>query len=390
MSDKLKVHGLDGTMVVPDWPALTLAELRDLFEPFADLGVPIDIVFTSPRPLSAAAVINTARGSFFVKRHARVVRDREGLLEEHRFMSHLHAHGARVPRVLADSSGNSAIEIGNSTYEVHEIAQGIDIYADAISWTPFFCAAHAQQAGRTLAQLHLAARGFEAPRRHVQPLVASFTIFNEADAAAEMRRYLDARATLAGHSGVQRCAEAALEVLAPYQAELLPLLSHLHPLWTHNDLHASNLLWSSAGEDAHATALIDFGLADQTNAAHDLANAIERNIVEWLALAQDPGQPDDVRVHFDHLQALLNGYESVRPLSDEEAAALAPMTALCHVEFALSEADYFLGALNSEENARRAYDGYLVGHARWFRSVSGVGLLDVIRHWADSRRKVHQ
>ena len=390
MSDNLKVHGLDGTMVVPDWPALTLAELRDLFEPFADLGVPIDIVFTSPRPLSAAAVINTARGSFFVKRHARVVRDREGLLEEHRFMSHLHAHGARIPRVLADRSGNSAIEIGNSTYEVHEIAQGIDIYADAISWTPFFCAAHARQAGRTLAQLHLAARGFEAPRRHVQPLVASFTIFNKVHAAAEMRRYLAARATLAGHAGVQRCAEAALEVLAPYQAELLPLLSHLHPLWTHNDLHASNLLWSAAGEDAHATALIDFGLADQTNAAHDLANAIERNIVEWLALAQDPGQPDDVRVHFDHLQALLNGYESVRPLSDEEAAALAPMTALCHVEFALSEADYFLGALNSEENARRAYDGYLVGHARWFRSVSGVGLLDVIRHWADSRRKVHQ
>jgi nicotinamide mononucleotide transporter len=50
--------------------------------------------------------------------------------------------------------------------------------------------------------------------------------------------------------------------------------------------------------------------------------------------------------------ALLDGYESVRPLSDEEAAALAPMTALCHAEFALSEADYFLGVLHSEEKAR--------------------------------------
>ena len=62
----------------------------------------------------------------------------------------------------------------------------------------------------------------------------------------------------------------------------------------------------------------------------------------------------------------LTGYESIRPLSAQEAAALAPMTALCHAEFALSEADYFLGVLHSEEQARAAYDGWLVGHARWF------------------------
>ena len=171
---------------------------------------------------------------------------------------------------------------------------------------------------------------------------------------------------------------------------LLPLLPALAPLWTHNDLHASNLFWSDAGpnadRDARATAIIDFGLADRTNAVHDIAHAIERNIVEWLVLVNDPAHPDDVPIHFDHLQALLDGYESVRPLSREESAALAPMTALCHAEFALSEADYFLGILHSEEKAAMAYDGWLVGHAHWFHGTAGSALLDALRRRADARR----
>jgi Ser/Thr protein kinase RdoA (MazF antagonist) len=81
----------------------------------------------------------------------------------------------------------------------------------------------------------------------------------------------------------------------------------------------------------------------------------------------------------------LSGYESVRVLSDEEAAALAPMTALCHAEFALSEAEYFLEVLHSEEKAPMAYDGWLVGHARWFHSVAGKRLLEAIAQWTAGR-----
>jgi Ser/Thr protein kinase RdoA (MazF antagonist) len=146
-------------------------------------------------------------------------------------------------------------------------------------------------------------------------------------------------------------------------------------------------MWSNTGSDAEATAIIDFGLADRTNAVHDLAHAIERNIVEWLALVQNPERPEDVPVHLDHLRELLAGYESVRPLSDAEAEALAPMTALCHAEFALSETDYFLGVLHSREKAAMACDGWLVGHARWFRSTAGKKLLDAIRQWSDGRKK---
>ena len=103
-------------------------------------------------------------------------------------------------------------------------------------------------------------------------------------------------------------------------------------------------------------------------------------MVDWLALLNDPQHPHDVTVHYDHLFALLHGYESVRRLSREESLALAPMLALCHAEFALSETDYFLSVLQSEEKAWYACEGYLVLHAQWFCGAGGK-LLDALRAW---------
>jgi len=370
MSATNKVHGMDGTLVAPDWPPLALDELRPLLIQFPSLGASLEIVSASPR------------------HHA--VRDAEGLQEEHRFLAHLFHAGAPVPRVYASTSGKTAIQIGEWTYEIHATPAGIDLYGDAISWTPFRSAAHAYSAGKAMARLHRAAEDYVAPRRKIQPLVASFTIFAAHDPALELERYLTARPALASEPAVEANSRKALDLLTPFHARLQPLLPSLPSLWTHNDLHSSNLFWSDTSDDAQATAIIDFGLADRTNAVHDLANAIERNIVEWLVLVNNPAHPDDVPVHFDHLTALLEGYESVRPLTAEEAAALVPMTALCHAEFALSEADYFLGVLHSREKAQMAHDGWLVGHAHWFESAAGRKLLDAIAAWAANRNSLLQ
>jgi Ser/Thr protein kinase RdoA (MazF antagonist) len=385
MSADAKTHGMDGMLVEPDWPPLTLEEVRRVLGHFPECDQPLAILSVSPRPFAAASVVSTRSGRIFVKRHARAVRDHESLYEEHRFLEYLWTRGAAVPRVLTTASGNTAVEDGEWSYEVHETPEGVDLYEEAISWTPFRCAAHANAAGKALARLHLAAKGFGAPARQPRPLVASFSIFAAKDASAAMQAYLEARPALSADAETRHASDEALELLAPFHAELVPLLPALGPLWTHNDLHASNLFWSDASDSAQATAVIDFGLADRTNAVHDLAQAIERNIVEWLTLVNDPAHPEAVMVHADHLYALLEGYEHVRPMEDKEAAALAPMTALCHAEFALTEADYFLDVLHSEAKARMATDGYLVGHARWFRSAAGTRLIDAVRRWAEQK-----
>ena len=300
-------------------------------------------------------------------------------------MAHLRARDIGVPRVFAMESGETALEAGEWTYEVHGIPSGVDLYEDAISWTPFLSAEHARSTGKMMARMHLAASGFEGPQRKVQPLVASFTIFASPISSDGIHRYLSSRPTLFRDAQTRRDCEEALNLFSPFHDELNPLVHELHSLWTHNDLHASNLFWSKRTLEAHATAVIDFGLADRTNAVYDLAQAIERNVVGWLTLAQDPTAAEGVSVHLDHLWAILDGYESIRPLSAVEAAVLPPMVALSHVEFALTEADYFLAVLHSPEKARVATHDYLVGHAKWFRGVGARKLLDPLRRWAETR-----
>lgn len=382
MNATAKAHGIDGTLVEPDWPPLTLVEVRALLAQYDECAEPLKLLSISPRPFSAASVVSTRTGRVFVKRHHRDVRDRDGLIEEHRFMAHLRNHGAPVPHVLASASGATAIEARDWVYEVHEVPEGVDLYGDALSWTPFRSTAHAHSAGQALARVHLASRGFNAPQRRARPLIASFTIFAASDPAVELDHYLAARPSLTDHVETRSDCDRALEILTPFHAELQPLLPALDTLWTHNDLHASNLLWSATRDDAQTVSIIDFGLADRTNAVHDLAHAIERNIVEWLALGEQSPRRREVPVHLDHLSALLDGYESLRSLSQAEADALAPMTALCHAEFALTEADYFRCVLHSDERARVATRDYLVGHAQWFRSAAGGRFLDAIRKWA--------
>lgn len=379
-------HGLDGRLVEPDWPPLTLDEVRGLLRFYPAVGKPVRFLTVSPRPFSAASVVATDGEPIFVKRHHVSVRDVEGLREEHRLMAHLRANGIAAPRVFATAKGETALRLGEWTYEIHEVAPGIDLYEDAISWTPFRSSDHAYAAGQALARFHETVRGFKAMPRTKRQLVAGFTIFASLHPGEEFNRYVAARPALGEYFRARRCGTEALELLMPFHGELRPLLATLSPLWTHNDWHASNLLWSDGGASARVVGCIDFGLADRTNAVHDLAHAMERSMVDWLALINDPEHPLDVAVHYDHLFALLDGYESILPLSREESLALAPMLALCHAEFALSETDYFLSVLRSKEKAWYACEGYLILHARWFRGAGGE-LLDALRTWARTRNQ---
>ncbi len=123
------------------------------------------------------------------------------------------------------------------------------------------------------------------------------------------------------------------------------------------------------------------GTGTRPIAVHDLATALARSTVAWLDLAES----GHAEVDFAALDALLDGYESVRPLSRAEAAALAEVLPAVHLEYALSEVEYFAGVVNSAELADLAYDTYLLGHARWFSGPEGSAVLDHLRRRAAQR-----
>jgi Ser/Thr protein kinase RdoA (MazF antagonist) len=368
------VHGMGVEPAEADWPPLTAPELDALLSAYPEAGGTREVRWRSPRPLSAAALVRTTLGpDVFVKRHHVSVRTRESLAEEHGFLRHLAAHDAPVVRVLLDAEGESVAvsDDGEWTYEVHTVGAGDDIYRDAISWSPFVSLAHARSAGRILARLHEAARGYAAPNRSAVPLTGGFTIFgDETDPLAAAEKFVAARPALLGALALRPGWLGELERWhLPFYERLQPRLPALEPLWTHNDLHASNLLWH--GDEA--ATVIDFNLADRAFAVHDLALAIERNANEWVELETKGAQA----LHADAARALVAGYEEVRPLTPAERAALPELLPLCHVDFALSELDYFAGVTRNEANAELAYR-YLVDHTAWFAGEAGAAFLRAV------------
>ncbi|WP_186094232.1 phosphotransferase enzyme family protein [Burkholderia gladioli] len=365
---------VDGESTERDWPLITRDEVAALLAGYPRLGPVARLAWHSPRPFSAAVLAGMADGGeVFVKRHHASIRDVAGLEEEHRFIAHLRGQGLPVAEVLADALGSTATRRGDWTYEVHAASPGVDVYRGVMSWKPFLHASHAAAAGRMLATLHRASAGFDAPARQPKPLLSSFRVLGEPDLGAALDAWVAAQPRLARALGGRDWHGDVLREIGPFHRELVPLLDTLAPLWTHGDWHASNLLWSGEGAEATVATVLDFGLADRTCAVLDIATAIERNLVDWLV-------PEATRrVEYEHLHALLDGYESVLPLSDAAYRALAALLPIVHTEFALSEVEYFNGILASPAGTEAAYDTYLIGHARWFAGPQGQRLLGVLR-----------
>jgi len=376
IADEVQAHGMGTELVRPDWAPIKLEEVNRLLSRYPNLAAASVLTWHSPRPFSSAAIAVTAKERLFIKRHHQSVRNVSGLTEEHRFMQHLRDQGIPVSAVIAGVNAQTAFQMDEWTYELYRLAGGTDLYRDAVSWSPFFSKAHAYAAGEALGRMHLAAESYDAPPRPIRALVSSFTIFASSDPLTAMSSYIAKREALSEYMQRRPWEQDIETVLMPFYARLVPWLDDLKPLWTHNDWHASNLLWSDPEHTkdgcSYVESILDFGLADQTNAVYDLATAIERNAIEWLAIDENGSQ--DI-VHYEQLEALLAGYESIRPLKRSEAAALTAMLPLVHAEFALSEIDYFAGIVRSAANADLAYNHFLIGHAKWFQSREGQDLL---------------
>ena len=408
------VHGMGKELVEPDWSPLTGTEVRTalarypqpgvrLLVPAAPDGIPGAaparfpgparipgsgpagppagdemITWRSPRPMSAAALVRRGGVDLFVKRHHVQVRTPAQLAVEHAFIGHLRARGIPAPAVLRTADGATATRYGDFVYEVHEVAGGLDLYRDAVSWTPYASLGHARAAGAALARLHLAADRFPLPARSPAVLTSGCELIIEASPLAGVKWLAGRRPGLAAYLDGRAWPDDLARHVLPAIRRAAPLLAGLPRQWGHGDWHPSNLTWTSAGADAGIAGVFDFGLANQTFAVHDLATALERATVSWLDLS-DLGRAE---ADLDAIDALLDGYESVRPLTPAEAAALPEVFPVVHVEYALSEVEYFAHVVSSPANADLAYDGYLLGHAAWFETSDGAAALDHLRRRA--------
>ncbi|NUR62018.1 MAG: phosphotransferase [Catenulispora sp.] len=362
MSDDDLVFGMGAEPVARrDWPSLTTDEVE------AVLGDPAaEIEWRSPRPLSTTARIRTADGRrLIVKRLPRSLRTPEALAEEHGFMNHLRERGIPVPRAWTAGAH------GDFVYEAQELGAGEDRYQHVFSWTPYSPAFHAGPAGAMLGRLHTAAVGHDAPARPWRPLKSGFSIFGAADPIAAIERIAAERPQLGDFLAARDWQADFEQLMLPFHQRLAPLRDDLEPLWTHNDWHGTNLLWTDDGHAVSITVVLDFGLADRTTAVYDLAIAVERFAVDWVSL-RDGGPAN---IPWRQLQAFLDAYTAVRPLSRAESSALPLLFPVANAEYELSEIDYFLSVVpgGNEKNAEIAYRDWFVGHLKWALGFSKSG-----------------
>ena len=260
----------------------------------------------------------------------------------------------------------------DGVHELHQLAAGLDAYRDAPSWSGYRCAAHAAAAGDALARLHRAADSFAAPARPFAALSESCALAAVADPVREVAALAAACPGLAAGLRDRPWRDEIGATLAPWAAQSAAALAPLRRTWGHGDWHPSNLTWSDDSPDASVAAVLDLGLANRTTPAWDLAVAIERACVNWLSA-------DGALADLASVDALLEGYEAVRPLTADERAALPALTPVAHVVYALSEIAYYAGVLRSPQRTQVAYRDYLIGHCRWFASPAGAILQQHLR-----------
>ena len=215
-------------------------------------------------------------------------------------LDHLAAKHCPVPRTIHDRSGALYRMVGDKAVALIEFLPGVSVSHP----TP----GQARSVGRALAQLHLASADFDQSRENAMGLV-------------ESRRLANA----CGAEGMAQIDPA----LAALVARELPLLERAWPSdlprsVIHADLFPDNVLM--LGEQV--TGLIDFYFACTDLIAYDVA-------VTHAAWCFDgEGRRFDPAIS----AALLEGYESLRPLSEAERDALPVLARAAALRFTMSRA----------------------------------------------------
>ncbi|UYH51661.1 homoserine kinase [Candidatus Kirkpatrickella diaphorinae] len=204
-------------------------------------------------------------------------------------MAHLNGHGLECPRPVAGQDGQVLRPLLGKMAAITTFLPG----RPATELTADQC----HEAGHCLAQLHLAARGYAAQRANDFGPAAWEPLLNRVQDAATPDN-----------------AGPILPLIAQMTDSLPRILAHwprpdaLPSGHIHADFFPDNVFF---GEEGKISGVIDFYFACSDRLAYDLAIALNA----WCF-------PDDRELSPILSAAMLAGYQSVRPLTDAEKAAL--------------------------------------------------------------------
>lgn len=370
-------HGMGNDWENKDWVHITVPELHHLQPYYPCLQGSVQILWCSPRPFSSAVLVEVMQAlastgqtnfhSYCIKRSHRSFRRAQDILQEHAVLQHLASKNIPVATLISSNCGQTALELGDWTYEVYEKAAGFDLYVDQQSWTPFFYTEHAAKVGSLLAKLHTAMQDFpELHGRSTRYLVSNQQLLESESIVTAIQQRIDNSPELNRYFADKNLDAVFLERIFQTHRKIKHVLQQATKIWTHNDLHASNLFWSTQGADANITAVIDFGLSDRNSALYDLAITIERNFIDWLALEHT----SQINVDEAGLSAFLQAYcAEIHPQQD--FSILPELLKIVHLDFAFSELEYFVGITQNLKHADAAYYDWIVGHVNWFFTEQG-------------------
>lgn len=370
-------HGMGNAWENKDWAHISDRELHSLQQHYACLQGNIQTLWHSPRPFSSAILLTIMQDSattdetvthpYFIKRSHCSFRRARDILQEHAILQHLAGKEIPVATLLSTHQGLTALELGDWTYEVYEKAEGLDLYADQQSWKPFFYAEHAAKAGSLLAKLHRAMQDFpDLQGRSARYLVSNQQLLESENIVVAIQSRITQSPELSRYFADKNLDPCFLDRVSQVHQKIKLVLQQAAKIWTHNDLHASNLFWSVPNADADITAVIDFGLSDRNSAIYDLAVTIERNFIDWLELEQH----SHIQIDETGLTAFLHAYFSEIP-PQEDLSILPELLKIVHLDFAFSELEYFVGITQNQQHADAAYYHWIIGHVDWFFGEQG-------------------
>jgi homoserine kinase type II len=223
-------------------------------------------------------------------------------------MRHLAEKGIPVPKPIANHAGAILFALKGKPAAIVSKLAG----ASCMQPSPAHCA----MVGDMLAKMHLAGADFT---QH-QPNLRSLDWWRETVPAILPHLSADQRALLLDEMAFQEAFFAS----AAYRA--LPEGA------SHCDLFRDNVLFEGQGPAMRLGGFFDFYFAGTDKWLFDLAVTIN----DWCF--QEGGSLDSGR-----MQALLNAYQSVRPLSPDELASIAAMLRAAAVRFWISRLwDFYL------------------------------------------------